>query len=89
MGWLHGYRIAAVGFLGGAWKPRRVTCRRDRYKRQEHSRVKNGDCARMKSVRAGREAGGLFLPGALLVTVSAQFLAAFMFIDLGLPAFFQ
>jgi hypothetical protein len=51
--------------------------------------VKNGDCARMKSVRAGREAGGLFLPGALLVTVSAQFLAAFMFIDLGLPAFFQ
>jgi hypothetical protein len=31
----------------------------------------------------------LFLPGAFLVAVGAQFFAAFMFIDLGLAAFFQ
>jgi hypothetical protein len=73
----------------GAWKPRRMTGWLDWYKGHERNRVKKGDCARVKSGRARREAGGLFLPGALLVTVSAQFLAAFMFIDLGLPAFFQ
>jgi hypothetical protein len=30
----------------------------------------------------------LLLPGALLVTIQAQLLATFMFIDLGLAAFF-
>jgi hypothetical protein len=33
--------------------------------------------------------GRLFLPGALLVTVQAQLLAPFMFINLCLAAFFQ
>ncbi|MEI9863361.1 MAG: hypothetical protein WDN00_02145 [Limisphaerales bacterium] len=31
----------------------------------------------------------LLLPGALLVTIQAQLLAPFMFIDLGLAAFFN
>jgi hypothetical protein len=31
----------------------------------------------------------LFLPGALLVTVQAQLLAPFMFVDFCLTAFFQ
>jgi hypothetical protein len=31
----------------------------------------------------------LFLPGALLVTIQAQLFTAFMFIDLGLAAFFD
>jgi hypothetical protein len=31
----------------------------------------------------------LLLPGALLVTIQAQFLATFMFVDLGLAAFFN
>jgi hypothetical protein len=30
----------------------------------------------------------LLLPGALLVTIQAQLLAPFMFVDLGLAAFF-
>jgi hypothetical protein len=34
-------------------------------------------------------AGSLLLPGALLVTVQAQLLAPFMFVDLCLTAFFQ
>jgi hypothetical protein len=33
--------------------------------------------------------GRLFLPGALLVTVQAQLLAPFMFVDFCLAAFFQ
>jgi hypothetical protein len=40
---------------------------------------------RLKSHGDGR----LLLPGALLVTVQAQLLAPFMFINLGLAAFFQ
>jgi hypothetical protein len=31
----------------------------------------------------------LLLPGALLVTIQAQLLAPFMFVDLGLAAFFD
>jgi hypothetical protein len=31
----------------------------------------------------------LLLPGALLVTIQAQLLAPFMFVDLGLAAFFN
>jgi hypothetical protein len=31
----------------------------------------------------------LLLPGALLVTIQAQLLTTFMFIDLGLAAFFN
>jgi len=31
----------------------------------------------------------LLLPGALFVTIQAQLLAAFMFVDLGLAAFFD
>jgi hypothetical protein len=34
-------------------------------------------------------AAGLLLPGALLVTVQAQLLAPFMFVDFSLAAFFQ
>jgi hypothetical protein len=34
-------------------------------------------------------AAELLLPGALLVTIQAQLLAAFMFIDFGLAAFFN
>jgi hypothetical protein len=33
--------------------------------------------------------GRLLLPGALLVTIQAQLLAPFMFVDLCLAAFFQ
>jgi len=35
---------------------------------------------------AGRKS---LLPGALLVTIQAQLLAPFMFVDLGLAAFFD
>jgi hypothetical protein len=35
------------------------------------------------------EQRGLFLPGTLLVTIQAQLLAPFVFVDFSLAAFFQ
>jgi hypothetical protein len=39
--------------------------------------------------KQGVSPGGLLLPGALLVAIGAQLLAALVFIDLRFPAFFQ
>jgi hypothetical protein len=36
-----------------------------------------------------RDSGNLLLPGALLVSMQAQFLAPFMLVDFGFAPFFQ
>ncbi len=43
----------------------------------------------MQKYGSSSDAVGLLLPGALLVAIGAQLLAALMLIDLGLPAFLQ
>lgn len=71
--------VACNDRIGGGWMA--GTAKRSAVLRRR-------DCARTNSGRA-RGGSNLFLPGALFVTVSAQFFAAFMFINFCLPAFFQ
>jgi hypothetical protein len=54
-------------------------------KRPFAAAAQNNHRERLKSHCAGR----LLLPGALLVTVRAKLLAAFMFVDLRFTAFFK
>ena len=54
---------------------------------QENTR--GGPENRTTGVGAKNRVGDLFLPGALLVTIQAQLLAPFVFVNFGLAAFFQ
>lgn len=48
-----------------------------------------GPETRTAGVGAKNRSRALLLPGALLVTIQAQLLAAFVFVNFSLPAFFQ
>jgi len=54
-----------------------------------HESTRGGSEFRTAGVVVKNRPSGLFLPGALLVTIQAQLLAPFMFVDFGLAAFFQ